>query len=81
MPGNLPQLNRTSNNTVLYCDLIYIFYCINNPLFRFLEREVTVASKFLNLVKGNLQDVKSLCEGNTSSTNLTKALAKELYAD
>lgn len=41
LPTKIEQLKRTSNS-------------LNDPLFRFLEREVTVASKLLKEVTGNL---------------------------
>ena len=41
LPSQLELLNRTAQ-------------AIQNPLFRFLEREVTVASGLLDLVKGDL---------------------------
>ena len=36
---------------------------ITDPLFRFLERECTVASSLLDKVRSNLFDLKSMCEG------------------
>lgn len=54
---------------------------ITNPLFRFLEREVTVASQLLDIVKNDLQMVKEMCTGERKSTNVLKSLAEELHAD
>jgi len=36
---------------------------MNDPLFRFLERECTVATKILEMVRTNLGEVKLMCEG------------------
>lgn len=41
---------------------------IKNPLFRFLEREVTVASGLLKNVSTDLQHLKEMCEGERKST-------------
>jgi dynein heavy chain 1 len=41
---------------------------IKNPLFRFLEREVTVASGLLKNVSKDLQHLKEMCEGERKST-------------
>lgn len=68
LPTTLEKLNRTSGS-------------ITNPLFRFLEREVTVASKLLSTLKTNLGDVKNLCEGKIQSTADLRKLALQLYAD
>lgn len=65
-PKQLPKLERTADS-------------INDPLFRFLEREVTVGSKLLSLVRSNLDDVRAVCEGRVVASSQVKALAKELY--
>ncbi len=67
LPPTLTELKRTANS-------------INNPLFRFLEREVTVAARLLSLLRKNLADAKALCEGAASSFHI-RQLAKELHAD
>mmetsp|Transcript_22405 Transcript_22405/g.16884 ORF Transcript_22405/g.16884 Transcript_22405/m.16884 type:complete len:93 (+) Transcript_22405:1556-1834(+) len=54
---------------------------IQNPLFRFLEREVTVASGLLDLVRGDLVLVKEMCMGERKSTNFLKSLSQSLYAN
>jgi dynein heavy chain 1 len=41
---------------------------IKNPLFRFLEREVNVASGLLKNVSTDLQHLKEMCEGERKST-------------
>jgi dynein heavy chain 1, cytosolic len=45
---------------------------MNNPLFRFLEREVTVASKLLNIITKNSGDIQDMCEGRTLATNVLR---------
>jgi dynein heavy chain 1, cytosolic len=45
---------------------------MNNPLFRFLEREVTVASKLLNVVNKNSTDIIEMCQGRTLATNVLR---------
>jgi len=68
LPATLEKLNRTANS-------------ITNPLFRFLEREVTVATNLLNKIRGNLVETKNLCEGKIQSTVDMRKLAKDLYSD
>lgn len=45
---------------------------MNNPLFRFLEREVTVATKLLNNIQKNSIDIQDLCNGKILATNLLR---------
>ena len=54
---------------------------MNNPLYRFLEREVTVATKLLNLIQKNCIDTQDLCNGKILATNVLRQLAKDIYAD
>lgn len=54
---------------------------ITNPLFRFLEREVTVASQLLDIVKSDLVLLRDMCSGERKSTNVLKTLAQDLHAD
>ena len=68
LPLNLEKLQRTEKS-------------ITDPLFRFLEREVTVATSLLEKIRGNLFDLKNMCEGTTTSTNVTKNLALEIHND
>ena len=68
LPSSIEKLNRTSNS-------------ISNPLFRFLEREVTVATKLLDTLRSNLGEIKLLCEGKAQSTSLTRKLAQEIHAE
>ena len=62
LPLQLETLKRTSLS-------------ITNPLFRFLEREVTVASQLLDSVRSDLQLLKEMCTGERKSTNILKSLA------
>jgi dynein heavy chain 1 len=48
---------------------------ITNPLFRFLEREITVASQLLDTVRGDLILLRELCTGERKTTNNLKSLA------
>ena len=54
---------------------------MNNPLFRFLEREVTVASKLLNAIQKNSVDTQDMCNGKILATNVLRELAKDIHAD
>lgn len=54
---------------------------MNNPLFRFLEREVTVASKLLNSIQKNSVDTQDMCNGKILATNILRELAKDIHAD
>lgn len=49
---------------------------MNNPLFRFLEREVTVASKLLNNIQRFSGDIKDMTSGKTLATNVLRELCK-----
>jgi dynein heavy chain 1 len=54
---------------------------ITNPLFRFLEREVTVASSLLDQVRNDLNMILEMCKGIRKSTNVLKHLAEDIHAD
>ncbi len=45
---------------------------MNDPLFRFLEREVTVVSVLLKEVKENLKEAQNLAAGTNVTSNLIK---------
>jgi len=68
LPANLDQMKRTASS-------------ISNPLFRFLEREVTVAGHLLDTVRADLGKLKEMCAGNIKSTNVLREIAKSLHAD
>ena len=68
LPLQLEVLQRTSQS-------------ITNPLFRFLEREVTIASQLLDTVRGDLLLLRELCSGERKSTNILKSLAEDLHSD
>lgn len=67
LPGQLPKLTRSANSLL-------------NPLFRFLDREVNLASKLLQLVRSNLGEVKLMCEGKIQPLMELKTLALTIYA-
>lgn len=54
---------------------------MNNPLFRFLEREVTVATKLLKKITSNSGDIQEMCAGKSLATNLLRELCKEIHSD
>lgn len=68
LPSQLELLNRTAQ-------------AIANPLFRFLEREITVASTLLDVVRNDLVLLIEMCKGLRKSTNALKKLAEDLFAD
>lgn len=68
LPGQLPLLDRSQGD-------------IRNPLFRFLEREVTVASQLLDTVRADLVMLIEMSKGDRKSTNVLKKLAESLHAD
>ena len=55
LPGQLDLLHRTDEK-------------IKNPLFRFLEREVTVASELLDVVRKDILQLIELCQAKRKST-------------
>ena len=54
---------------------------MNDPLFRFLEREITVAGNLLKTIRKNLEELRNLAEGKVLATNVLRNLAKDVYAD
>jgi len=54
---------------------------MNNPLYRFLEREVTVATKMLISIMKNCVDTQDLCNGKILATNVLRELAKDIHSD
>jgi len=68
LPGQLQLLERNATK-------------IKNPLFRFLEREVVVASQLLDIVRNDILQLLELCQGKRKSTQQLKQLAEELHAD
>lgn len=67
IPNTLATMKRTSEN-------------IKEPLYRYFEREVNIASRLLNLVRQDLLDVIAICKGEKKQTNyhreITEFLAK-----
>lgn len=68
LPPQLELLQRTAQS-------------ITNPLFRFLEREITVSANLLDLVRKDMAMLLELCKGERKSTNILKELATELQTD
>lgn len=64
----MERMNRTSSS-------------MTDPLFRFLEREITVGSKLLDDIKSNLKDVVLMAQGSSVGSNVLKQLAKDIHAD
>jgi dynein heavy chain 1 len=54
---------------------------IKNPLFRFLEREVTVAASLLKAVRADLIQLQEMCEGTRKSTNVLRLIAESIHAE
>ena len=54
---------------------------MNDPLFRFLDREVTVVSSLLKLVQSNLTELRNFVEAKIPATNVLRNLAKDIYSD
>lgn len=65
LPGQLNLLKRDEKS-------------IQNPLFRFLEREVNVTSSLLDSVREDLLAVLELCKGERKQTNVLKQLSEDL---
>lgn len=53
---------------------------LQNPLFRFLERELNVATRLLDIVREKVGEVKSMCEGTLQPLMELKLLAQTLYS-
>lgn len=51
---------------------------IQDPLFRFFEREVKMGAKLLQDVRQDLADVVQVCEGKKKQTNYLRTLINEL---
>lgn len=65
LPGQLQKLERNEE-------------LISNPLFRFLEREITSSSNLLNTVRKQLTSVKEMCDGTALPLQDTKNLAEQI---
>jgi dynein heavy chain 1 len=52
-----------------------------NPIFRFLNRELTVASRLLSKVRKDLHHLIEMCKGNIKSTNELREIANDLFKD
>jgi len=68
LPQEAPPLKREQNS-------------LTDPLFRFLEREVTLGAKLLKVLKQDLEDLKLLGTGDLKATNELREIARELSTD
>jgi len=68
LPGQLTILERNEKS-------------IQNPLFRFLEREVVVVSGLLDSVKADLNAVLELTKGLRKQTNVLKQQSEDLHSE
>ncbi|CAD8134930.1 unnamed protein product [Paramecium octaurelia] len=66
LPTKISPLERTADS-------------INDPLFRFLDREITVASKLLKSVRQNIEELIQLAQGKILATNVLRQLAKDVF--
>ena len=53
----------------------------NDPIFRFLKREVAVALKLLNKVREDLKQLILMAKGETKSNNELREIAKNIFND
>ena len=53
----------------------------NDPIFRFLKREVAVAIKLLNKVREDLKQLILMAKGETKSNNELREIAKNIFND
>ena len=53
----------------------------NSPIYRFLKREIGVASKLLKKVRSNLINIGEMCDGKSKSTNELREISKDLFSD
>lgn len=65
LPNSLPVLRRSADN-------------IKDPLYRYFEREVNSASKLLDVVRRDLDDVIAICKGEKKQTNYHRVMLSEL---
>jgi len=65
IPNNLPTMKRTVEN-------------IKDPLYRYFEREVNIASKLLDIVRHDLDDVLLICKSEKKQTNYHREIIEHL---
>ena len=68
LPESLEKLERNEES-------------IKNPLFRFLEREYTVSSSLLKIIRNALTNIEDMCEGRVLAQQETKKLAETIQAN
>lgn len=52
-----------------------------SPIYRFLKREIGVASKLLKKVRSDLFNIAEMCDGKSKSTNELREICKEILND
>jgi dynein heavy chain 1 len=62
---NLPSLDARGND-------------INDPLFRFFEREVSLGQKLLGVIRKDLNELIGVCNGEIKQTNHLRSLIGEI---
>ncbi|KAI7942887.1 hypothetical protein MJO29_012731 [Puccinia striiformis f. sp. tritici] len=62
---NLPNLNLKSND-------------LNDPLFRFFEREIALGQKLLTIIRKDLIELIAVCNGEIKQTNHLRSLIGEI---
>jgi dynein heavy chain 1 len=65
LPDKLPLLKRSAEG-------------LKDPLFRFFEREVRLASTILAKVRADLSDISEICRGNRKQTNQHREIGQQL---
>lgn len=54
---------------------------MNDPMYRFLERETTVVEALLRQIRKNLVELKNIAEGKVQATNILRVMAKDVFGD
>jgi len=53
----------------------------NSPIYRFLKREIGIASKLLKKVRSDLICIGEMCDGKSKSNNELREISRELFND
>lgn len=68
LPGQLQGLEKMEKHA-------------QSPIFRFLKREIGVASKLLKKVRSDLLNISEMCKGIIKSTNDLREISREIFND
>lgn len=68
LPTQMPMLHRTALS-------------ITNPLFRFLERELSIANDLLTIVREDMTQLVEMTGGQAKFTNVIRDIAHDIHAD